>query len=100
MAERHLPIKRVTTNGEVVNRRALAVRDTGRDEGPSAADLEKFGGVTRTCPECGKEVFDDTSTCYHCGADLDAPRHARLPKTWVVVTVLAVIAAMIFFLIR
>lgn len=71
-----------------------------RDDGPSPDDLERFGGVTRTCPSCGKEVFDDATVCYHCGADMDVPRHARLPKVWVVVTVLLCLAALVFFLTR
>jgi len=101
MADGRFPIKRRGVDGEVVDRRGgLARREPTVDGGPSADDLEKFGGVTRRCPSCGKDVFDDATTCYHCGADMDVPREARLPKTWVVVTVLAVIAALVLFLIR
>ena len=32
--------------------------DEELDEGPQAADLERFSNVTRVCPECKKEVFD------------------------------------------
>lgn len=101
MADGRFPIQRRGVDGEVVNRRGgLARRENVVDGGPSADDLEKFGGVTRTCPECGKDVFDDAVTCYHCGADLDLPRHARLPKTWAVVTVLVLIAVIAFLVIR
>jgi uncharacterized protein (DUF983 family) len=101
MADGRFPIQRRGVDGEVVDRRGgLARREQTIDGGPSADDLEKFGGVTRTCPSCGKEVFDDASQCYHCGHALDGADHVKLPKTWVIVTVLAVIAAMVFFIIR
>lgn len=70
------------------------------DGGPSADDIERFSGVTRTCPACGKEVFDDAVTCYHCGADMERSREAGLPKVWVVVTVLVLLGALVFFLTR
>lgn len=65
------------------------------DEGPLPQDIERFNGVTRACPECGKEVFDDVTRCYHCGADMDAPRGGRKSRTpvWVAVTAAVVIAA-------
>ena len=100
MGDGRFPINRRGVDGEVVNRHGLARREQTVDGGPSADDLEKFGGVTRTCPSCGKDVFDDATTCYHCGADMDVPRHARLPKTWMVVTVLVLIAVTIFWLTR
>lgn len=100
MAEPRLPIKRSVVNGEVVTRRGLARREPGGDEGPSPEDLERFGGVTRTCPACGKEVYDDASQCYHCGHAMDGADRVEVPKVWIVVTVLVVIAAIVFFLTR
>jgi uncharacterized protein (DUF983 family) len=100
MGDGRFPIKRRGIDGEIVNPRPLARRQNPRDEGPSPDDLERFGGVTRTCPSCGKEVYDDATTCYHCGADMDIPRHARLPKVWVIVVVLALVAAMVFIFTR
>ena len=40
-------------------------------EGPSAADLDRFGGETHTCPDCRAEVYDGASICPHCGGFLD-----------------------------
>jgi hypothetical protein len=37
------------------------------DEDPSPEDMERFGGVTRTCPECKSEVYDDAEICHECG---------------------------------
>ena len=36
-------------------------------EGPSRADLERFGGELKPCPECGKEVYDQAEVCHACG---------------------------------
>ncbi|MEL6330226.1 MAG: hypothetical protein AAFR38_11240 [Planctomycetota bacterium] len=36
-------------------------------EGPSEADLERFGGETKRCPECGAEVYDQAAACHRCG---------------------------------
>lgn len=47
--------------------------DSGLDpEGPSAADLERFGGEFITCPNCGHEAYDQADTCDRCGRDLAA----------------------------
>lgn len=37
------------------------------DEEPSLEDMERFGGATRTCPECKAEVYDDAEICHECG---------------------------------
>ncbi len=37
------------------------------DEGPSEADLERFGDEFRKCPECGSLVYDQTEICQACG---------------------------------
>ena len=53
---------------------------------PSEADLEQFGGVTRTCPECKTEVYDEAELCWHCGHVFSAtPRPTRGP--WVVTAI-------------
>ena len=38
------------------------------DEGPSSEDIERFGGDTDECPECGAEVYDQAEMCHACGA--------------------------------
>jgi predicted nucleic acid-binding Zn ribbon protein len=62
-------LRRGPREGDVVAGRSGRTRPhpDEDDEGPSAADLERFGDVTRRCPECGKDVFDDTAVCAHCG---------------------------------
>ncbi len=67
------------------------------DEGPSAADLERFGDVTRTCPECNKEVFDDAEVCYHCGHAFSRAASKGLPL-WAMVAAGAVLASFLVML--
>ncbi len=37
------------------------------DEFPSDEDIERFGDVTYTCPECGTQLYDDVDLCWNCG---------------------------------
>jgi len=65
-----------------------------RDDGPSPDDLERFGDVTRTCPECGKQVYDDAAVCYHCAHAFERESGARRgPTVFVVVVVMLLIVA-------
>lgn len=59
-------IRRAPAAGDVVPARQRPEREE-IDEGPSEEDLARLDGLTRTCPACGQEVFDDTDVCYHCG---------------------------------
>ena len=61
----------------------------GPDEGPDEADLERFGGVTQTCPECKAELYDDAEVCWKCGHAMQARTHT--PPTWVMIVIAAVI---------
>lgn len=36
-------------------------------DGPSARDLERFGGETVECPNCKAEVWDQAESCHRCG---------------------------------
>jgi hypothetical protein len=71
--------------------------DDGLDpEGPSADDLERFGGDDDPCPACGRAVYHDMAACPHCGADLDgaaSARVGRIPAWGVWVVVAGVLAA-------
>lgn len=68
-------------------------REDRADDGPSAADLERFGDVTRPCPNCGKSVYDDAEQCYHCGHALGAmDESARVPAKRLVLVALLVLA--------
>lgn len=67
------------------------------DEGPSEADIERFGDATRQCPECGREVYDEAEICPHCGHAFS--REARRAPVWVVVTAVVVVAAFVLFVV-
>lgn len=54
-------------------------------EGPSASDLAKFGGDTRSCPACGEDLYDDAAVCSGCGHALSASTPRR--RGWVVALV-------------
>ena len=87
-------LKLAAREGDVVPGRIRLRRPP--DENPSEEDIQKFGDVTRTCPECKKEVFDDAAVCYHCGHAFErtAPGSSASPK-WIVVTILVIVAAFV-----
>lgn len=91
-------IRRAPAAGDVVQSRRVQREDDDEfDEGPQQADIERFSHVTRNCPACKKDVFDDSAVCYHCGHAFEKTT-AGSTKTplWVIVTVMAVVVAMIF----
>ena len=72
------------------------------DEEPSDEDLERFGGATRSCPECGTELYDDAEICWKCGHHLSGKEKG--PRTWVlvvaVVLVLVIVGGYVVFVVR
>lgn len=66
------------------------------DEGPSERDLEAFGGVTRNCPECSEELYDDVEICPHCGHVL-GERKDKAPPTMVIIVVFVMLLAIVLF---
>ena len=60
-------------------------------DGPSAADIERFGDDSKACPECGSDVYDQTEMCPSCGYVFEEPSGAQ--KRWVVVVAAVVIVA-------
>lgn len=72
--------------------------DEGLDpEGPSRADLERFGDEFLTCPECGADVYDQTALCPECGhafGNLPGPT-----PVWMIVTAIAVVVAILAFIV-
>ena len=95
-------LKVAPREGEVVNRCCGgSCKSSGpvrEDEGPTQADVERFSGVTRTCPACCKEVFDDAAICYHCGQAFDgSDARTALPR-WALLTAAALLVAVLFFI--
>lgn len=70
--------------------------DEGLDpEGPSAEDLDRFGGETRTCPHCASEVWDQAVRCHVCGEEIDRPPHDATPPLpmWAWIALFFILAA-------
>lgn len=69
--------------------------DDDIDEGPSEADIERFGGETTRCKRCGASVYDDSDWCHKCGEVLSDPDEARKPTAIVAIVVAILIAVFI-----
>jgi hypothetical protein len=96
--DRRIVPRRKPATGQVEN---YEPRDDDSDpEGPSEADLERFGDVTVTCPECGTELFDDVALCWKCGRAVGsgAAGEGKTPK-WAVVVAAILLAGFLFFLV-
>lgn len=63
-------------------------------EGPSAADLDRFGSEYTTCPRCGEQFYDQADTCPHCG---DMMLHEPGIPKWAVFTVILVLVALVWY---
>ncbi len=57
-------------------------------EGPSRADLERFGDEFRACPECGADVYDQAEICPRCGYAFE---HRSTAPVWVLVVAIFVL---------
>jgi len=66
-------------------------------DGPSEADIEKFGAESRVCPECGSDMYDDSTFCPECGHALIDTTHSGMPKWAMVVVVVVLIAFVLVF---
>lgn len=90
-------IRRAPASGDVVPARPRRQRpDDELDEGPLQEDIERFDNPTRVCPECKKDVFDDSAVCYHCGhAFENTAAGSTKPKPWVLVVVVLLILAFV-----
>ena len=83
-------------SGDVVGR--VGRRNHEIDEGPTPDDLERFGGVTRPCPSCGKDVYDDAMMCAHCGASMEEDKLSRGGKGRGTMFVLVVVSLVVLIL--
>ena len=68
------------------------------DEGPDDSDIKRFSDVTRTCPECRADVYDDAELCWQCGHAFAGSKSAPSKLTVVVVGLL--ILAFLFWYLR
>jgi len=63
-------------------------------EGPSAADLDRFGDEMTPCPACGSAVYDQSPWCPECGEYLGERERTLSP--WVVMGVCGLIVLLLF----
>ncbi len=75
------------------------MRQSDNDEGPSDEDIEQFSGVTRTCPKCDAEMFDDVEICWKCGHSLMTRDSGRSPR-WVPIVAALVIIGFLMLTLR
>lgn len=89
------PLRIAPSTGDVVPPRPRPRREPQEvDENPSEEDLARFGDVTRTCPECRKEVFDDAAICYHCGHAFErTTAGSTASPRWIIITVIVLVLA-------
>ncbi len=67
-------------------------------DGPSAADLERFGDVTVKCTGCGTELLDDVAECWKCGRAVGAASsHESGRPNWFVFTAIGLIVVVILW---
>jgi uncharacterized membrane protein YvbJ len=70
-------------------------------EGPGPDDLERFGGDTAWCPDCGEEVWDQAERCPKCGSGIGGRTAHRRPveswfrSRWLIAVAVAALAAML-----
>ena len=70
-------------------------------EGPSEADLERFGDVTVKCKGCGTELFDDVAVCWKCGQAIGAgDKEETKAPVWVVAAAILVVVAFVIAYIK
>jgi hypothetical protein len=84
----------------VVNRGCCG-RDFGpvRDEeGPSDADVERFGSETIPCPKCGDEMYDEAEMCMACGHIVGEADNPGVPR-WVMGTAAVCIGLLVLWFI-
>jgi hypothetical protein len=87
--ERHLARRAKARSGPVEE-----YQDPDVDpDGPSEADLERFGGVTINCAGCGTELLDDVQECWKCGRAVGAAKgsHESGLPTWAVLTTVVLV---------
>ena len=69
-------------------------------EGPSDADIAKFGSDDIECPECGASVYYDVPLCPRCGHAMSAAdRTPTTKKTGIIIAAGAALALIGFIVV-
>ena len=72
--------------------------DEANNEAPSQRDVERFSDVTRRCPECNTEVYDESEVCWSCGRAF-MRRDNGVPK-WAIVVAGGLLVLFVFGYLR
>ena len=72
------------------------------DETPDDSDLDDDAASvdTRSCPHCRRQVYEHAEMCPHCRNYISTESHPARQPTWIVVTAIAALAAILFFWVR
>jgi len=65
-------------------------------EGPSQADLERFGDEWTRCPHCAQRVYDQAEVCPKCLMPM-TPAGTRVPA-WVIAAAAAGLLAVVVWI--
>jgi hypothetical protein len=87
--------------GQIANKPCCGGRDLGPiqdHEGPSEADIARFGDVTQNCPECKSELYDDAEVCWKCGHALMGSGQATPVPKWMFISAGLVLAGFVIAL--
>ena len=63
-------------------------------EGPSGADLDRFGDELMKCDTCGATMYDQASVCPECGAYVVEGEKGL--SVWVIVGVLGLVGLLLW----
>ncbi len=70
-------------------------------DAPQPEDVERFSDVTQTCPECGKDLFDDAEVCWNCGCAVSEARtRAARPPLWALIAGALALAGFVWVMAR
>jgi len=72
--------------------------DDDIDDNPTPEDVARFDSVTRICPGCKEEVYDDAELCWQCGRALDAEGDAKTPM-WIIVAAAIALGAIVILVV-
>ena len=61
-------------------------------EGPSRADIERFGDAEHACSSCGSEVYEDAPLCHVCGHALED--RSGGPPLWAAIVAVVLLGAL------